>query len=172
MTILKNRNRKKILNIIETNPELANDTDIDNNKIEKMLFTSYTMKTLRLVILIMNISYLTAVFWLMLCEFVQDFIFDIDPGSESNEDLFMITNDLEENQHMDNIILATYFAFTSLSTVGFGDYHPRGDIERIAVALILLFGVAIFSYIMSIFIDILTTIQNFKADLSYGDQLS
>lgn len=48
-----------------------------------------------------------------------------------------------------------YFAFTSLSTVGFGDFNPRGDIERILCAFILLFGVAIFSYIMGNFIDIL-----------------
>ena len=45
-----------------------------------------------------------------------------------------------------------YFAFTSLSTVGFGDFCPRGDVERILGSMLLLFGVAIFSYIMSKFI--------------------
>jgi hypothetical protein len=49
-------------------------------------------------------------------------------------------------------IIAIYFSFTSLSTVGFGDYHPRSDPERLLVAFILLFGVAIFSYCMGIFI--------------------
>jgi potassium voltage-gated channel Eag-related subfamily H protein 8 len=53
------------------------------------------------------------------------------------------------------LIACMYFAFTSLSTVGFGDFNPRGDIERILCAFILLFGVAIFSYIMGNFIDIL-----------------
>jgi hypothetical protein len=66
----------------------------------------------------------------------------------------------------------TYFAITSLSTVGFGDYHPRGDTERIVCAIILLFGVAIFSYIMSIFIEILDTIGQFNADLDDGDNLA
>jgi hypothetical protein len=70
------------------------------------------------------------------------------------------------------IILVTYFAITSLSTVGFGDYHPRGDTERIATVFILLFGVAIFSYIMGIFIVILDKISQFNADLDEGDSLA
>jgi len=48
-----------------------------------------------------------------------------------------------------------YFSFTSLSTVGFGDYHPRGNFERLVICFYLLFGVAIFSYIMGNFIEIL-----------------
>jgi len=50
-----------------------------------------------------------------------------------------------------------YYAFTSLATVGFGDYAPRSDEERLVCSMILLFGVAIFSYIMGIFIEILKT---------------
>jgi hypothetical protein len=65
-----------------------------------------------------------------------------------------------------------YYAFTSLSTVGFGDYHPRSDMERLFCALILLFGVAIFSYIMGIFISILGTYNSLNADLDDGDNLS
>ena len=48
-----------------------------------------------------------------------------------------------------------YFAFTSLSTIGFGDFHPHSDAERVVIAIVLLFGVAIFSYMLGIFIEIL-----------------
>ena len=65
-----------------------------------------------------------------------------------------------------------YFAFTSLSTVGFGDYHPRSDEERVLCAFILLFGVAIFSYIMGNFIDMIGTYQTLNADLDDGDNLT
>jgi voltage-gated potassium channel len=41
-----------------------------------------------------------------------------------------------------------YFAFTSLSTVGFGDYYPVSDLERLISSIILLIGVAMFSYIL------------------------
>ena len=38
-----------------------------------------------------------------------------------------------------------YFALTTLSTVGYGDYSPISSPERIMGAMILLAGVAIFS---------------------------
>ena len=41
-----------------------------------------------------------------------------------------------------------YYSFTSLSTVGFGDFHPRSDFERLVCAAMLTFGVAIFSILM------------------------
>jgi len=53
-------------------------------------------------------------------------------------------------------IIAVYYAFTTLSTVGFGDYSPRSNVERATCAFILVFGVAIFSYMMGIFIEILS----------------
>mmetsp|Transcript_26419 Transcript_26419/g.40334 ORF Transcript_26419/g.40334 Transcript_26419/m.40334 type:complete len:161 (-) Transcript_26419:1043-1525(-) len=65
-----------------------------------------------------------------------------------------------------------YFAFTSLSTVGFGDFHPRSNVERLVGAFILLFGVAIFSYIMGNFIDILQQFKKFHEDLEDGDNLT
>jgi hypothetical protein len=69
-------------------------------------------------------------------------------------------------------IVLTYFAFTSLSTVGFGDYHPKSNSERILCAFILLFGVAIFSYVMGNFIDILDSFYKLMAGLDDGDNLS
>ena len=45
-----------------------------------------------------------------------------------------------------------YYSFTTLSTIGFGDYHPVSDEERIIVVCGLLFGVMIFSFSMGVFI--------------------
>ena len=115
----------------------------------------------------------------MLCEFVHDFVYDIDPiydrlpGEEEVEyDLFITYFGLENMDRRASLTLAVYFAFTSLSTVGFGDYHPRGDIERVVGAFLLLFGVAIFSYCLSIFKEILRDVGDFNADLDDGDNLS
>jgi hypothetical protein len=57
----------------------------------------------------------------------------------------------------DDALLLMYYTFTSLSTVGFGDITPRSNGERILIAFFLLFGVAVFSYIMGNFIDILNS---------------
>ena len=42
----------------------------------------------------------------------------------------------------------TYYTFTTLSTVGFGDYYPTNNIERIFIAIMMLWGVMINSYVM------------------------
>ena len=59
-------------------------------------------------------------------------------------------------------LVTTYFAFTSLTTVGFGDYSPRSNPERCFIVIVLLFGVSIFSLIMGIFIDILNDFLSLK----------
>ena len=55
----------------------------------------------------------------------------------------------------DQSIAIIYFFFTSLSTVGFGDFHPRSNDERILGVFVLLFGVMIFSSMMGNFIEII-----------------
>ena len=71
-----------------------------------------------------------------------------------------------------NMIIGLYFSFTSLSTVGFGDFNPKSNIERFICAFILLFGVAIFSYVMGNFIEILDQFKEFHKDLEDGDNLA
>jgi len=65
-----------------------------------------------------------------------------------------------------------YYSFTSLSTVGFGDYYAQDNSERILVTFILLFGVAIFSYIMGKFIEMIEAYKLINADLDDGDELA
>jgi len=65
------------------------------------------------------------------------------------------------------LLIYIYYSFTSLTTVGFGDFNPRSDFERIYIAFGLLFGVAIFSFIMGEFIGMISNID--KYDESAGD---
>ena len=73
MTVVKNYHKNKILAKIERNPSLGENLDIDSNNIEELLMFSYFLKILKLVIIIINLSYLFGVFWLALCEAVYDF---------------------------------------------------------------------------------------------------
>jgi len=74
-----------------------------------------------------------------------------------NPDAFTFFNEyeLKDKKDWDNLIIVIYFAFTTLSTVGFGDFNPKSPSERLITVGILLIGVALFSYIMGQFIDIL-----------------
>ena len=65
-----------------------------------------------------------------------------------------------------------YFAFTTLSTVGFGDFHPKSEIERVINTFILLVGVTAFSYIMGQFIEILIDLRTVTASNENSQQLA
>ena len=144
---------------------------------EKLLFISYALKTLQQTIIIANISYIMGMLWYILIELIQDFVYDVDYRDHEDPDSFEPENfisyfGLYENTPAENSLVVTYYMFTSLSTVGFGDYHPRSNFERIVVTLILLFGVAIFSYIMGNFQSILDQFQSYNDDLDKGDELN
>jgi hypothetical protein len=55
------------------------------------------------------------------------------------------------------MVVGFYFAITTLSTVGFGDFAPRSDSERGLGTFILIAGVMMFSYLMGSFIAILAS---------------
>ena len=48
-----------------------------------------------------------------------------------------------------------YYTFTTLSTIGFGDYRPLSDEERLFTVCVFLIGVSVFSYLMGVFIEII-----------------
>lgn len=70
------------------------------------------------------------------------------------------------------MIVVVYFAFTTLATVGYGDYRPHSDIERIMCSFILLFGVAVFSFIMGNFIEILMSFKSVTAENEESENLT
>ena len=79
---------------------------------------------------------------------------------------------MADRDDMVKLLIVMYFSFTSLSTVGFGDYNPKSDAERLLFVAILMFGVAIFSYIMGNFIEILEQMRKLNEELDQGDELT
>ena len=77
-----------------------------------------------------------------------------------------------KDTEIEKLIICVYFIFTTLTTVGFGDFVARSEVERVACTIILLVGVATFSYIMGQFINILLSFQNTIADNEDSENLS
>ena len=65
-----------------------------------------------------------------------------------------------------------YFSFTTLTTVGFGDYNPRSNAERFFIAFGLLFGVMIFAVIMGNYQGIIEAMKNFHETADDSGELS
>jgi hypothetical protein len=65
-----------------------------------------------------------------------------------------------------------YWAFTTLSTVGLGDYYPVSYSERFLAAFGFLIGVAIFAYVMGNFLDVMIVMKDINEDLEDGNGLA
>ena len=127
---------------------MANDSNFDNNNITQIIWISFMFKIFKLVIIILTLSYFIGIFWFIFC--------DITKSEEQDGENFFDHFDIEQNSDEKNAIIVTYYAFTTLSTVGFGDFHPRSNPERILCSFILLFGVSIFSFVMGNYMSILS----------------
>lgn len=86
---------------------------------------------------------------------MQDIYFDIYEDSVKFDDYY----ELERKSSQEISVIITYFAFTSLATVGLGDYVPRSDLERISITVGLFTGVILFSIVMDCFNRILVQIK-------------
>jgi len=62
------------------------------------------------------------------------------PSSEAD---FITDYELEEKSNTQILLILTYYAFTTFSTVGFGDYHPVSSSERLMCIVFMLLGVII-----------------------------
>mgnify|MGYP006096351893 CR=1 FL=1 len=83
---------------------------------------------------------------------------------------YELTEEIHSNWEI--LLISVYFSFTSLSTVGFGDYAPLADHERLIGAAMLLFGVLIFSYIMGKFLEMVDQVVVFNQSLEESEQLT
>ena len=66
----------------------------------------------------------------------------------------------------------TYFAFTSLSTVGFGDYYPTNNFERLMCSLMIFLGNCLFGLIISNFNEMIFEIKNFMYENDEAENLN
>lgn len=110
--------------------------------------------------------------WFIICEYDVEF----EPGfgftEDPLQDRFLETFGLLDLTNMRKMVVVTYFSFTSLSTVGLGDYHPRSNLERFVGAFILLIGVTLTSYITENLAIMIVKLQKINEGFSDESGLS
>lgn len=165
--------------IIAHDPLAAEDTWQDQNKITTIIMINFTIRILKLGSIIVNICYFLGLIWFILADLNIDYYIHLY-GDYSDQELkghntenFLTYYELDEADNATRkTIVGLYFGFTTLSTVGFGDYAPRSNFERSIGAFILISGVAMFSFLMGNFIEILGKYKDFNAEFDDGDTLS
>jgi len=58
------------------------------------------------------------------------------------------------------LITCMYYALTTLSTVGYGDFYPKSIAEKILGSIIQIFGVTFFSILMNNFIEVVLSMKS------------
>ena len=170
--------KSKVDGMIQSDVAIGEDIIRDNNNIRKLLIIKYIIRLAKLFYIIVSFCYFLGFTWYIFCELIleqqecHDAVEIFECKDAKNIDNFILAYDMRAMPMSQKTVVLMYFAFTSLSTVGFGDYHPVSEYERIFCALILLLGVSIFSYIMGEINQILTQYQALEAELDDGDRLT
>jgi hypothetical protein len=151
------------LSMIINNPNKIKDPSTDHNQIMLQIKIMYAFKIFRLVTTILILAY-----------FIGTLFFCLSKHTTYSKDDFTFYNEYGMGQlsESDNLIRMIYFAITTLTTIGFGDFNPKSEIERIATTLILLAGVCCFSYIMNQFMEIVIDYRHVTAENQQSEELS
>ena len=175
LTYYKKDQTKRLEYLIQHDTCKANSKDEDHIKINDILLMSYVLKMMKIMINISSICYIFAMIFKFLIEIQNDYMnWDsyATVGTQEEPEHFTGFYSMNEREDYDILLAYLYFSFTSLTTVGFGDYNPRSDIERGFIAFGLLFGVALFSLIMGQFIDMINDIMESNSLDGDGDHLA
>lgn len=104
------------------------------------------------------VSYFFAMFFKIILEFEEVWNqLDTDSMSENEKNNWFKSAYLDGYSEYYQSVTLLYFAFTSLATVGLGDYTPKSNVERLIIAATLLAGVLVFSYIIGDLKEVLDT---------------
>ena len=116
---------------------------------------------------------ITGLAWLILAQIFDQLINHDDPNSVGFVDEYNLGRPGTDHYNpaytnMNKMVICWYYQFTTLSTTGFGDYHPISDAERFFAAFYLLFGIAVFSHTTANYIVIIEQMNKFDEDIGYS----
>ncbi len=131
------------------------DNSAREDRIVVQYIFMYIYRAFRLVIIALLITYFLGCFWYLISSFLN---LDEDV---TNENTFVIYYGIHDETTSDvaKLLECCYFVLTTLSTVGYGDRFAISKLEMLISVVIMLCGVAFFSYIMNSFIEIISNYQ-------------
>lgn len=128
--------------------------------IVKQLFFVYFYRVFESIVIVMSCSYFCGVGWRIFTTIYIDYEKNKDIDVYNGQDTFYTYYDFvdEDGIHMQEPIqfsIYFYYAITTLSTVGYGDYSPKHTDEKLAIAIMLLLLISVYSYNMNILMEVL-----------------
>ena len=146
------------------------DPTVDRVKLSRQVVIMYLFKIFRVLAVILLLAYILGCIWFVYVMVLYDAKDYFISWYGYEQELFVEEYDLKNTDPPINAIKMTYFAFTTLSSVGFGDFYPKNTEERILMIIIFLFSLTVFSAILGYMQDLLA-LQD-KLDAENGDRES
>jgi hypothetical protein len=78
---------------------------------------------------------------------------------------------MHEKIDIDELLSYVYFSFTTLSSVGFGDYHPISTSEKVFMIFILYSGNFLFGLVIGNFNEIMNSARKIVESFEEQDSL-
>jgi hypothetical protein len=154
MMEVRQYHRKKILKKCE-DPLTANDMDQDHSGTMSKIILFFSFQLMKITLIILMTTYFLGIVFYIYCDITSE-------SYKMNDDYAINTfigyHDMNMQKPLYTSIELTYYAFTTLSTVGFGDLTPKSDKERVFTTLILLCGVAVFTIVKDTLMTIFSQI--------------
>lgn len=132
-------------------------------------------KIFQLILLIFACSYFLGILWHIYAKDLSDWenhtSIDVYHGNLTfyTKPGYNLQQEISGLDNFDALVIVWYYGLTTLSTIGYGDFSPVSIKEKMIVAIILMFAVAIFSIIMGNFINILMNKKNIESNSEHKD---
>ena len=162
-------------------PDLSHEINTDLIYITRKIYIRNLFKILRLILQILFIVYFLGQYWFIFVDVFNSIheneMFDTIENHYEDEyehPPFFFKNekwDISRNSGGMQTITAMYYALTTLSTTGLGDFHPITDKERLLGIVLIFFGVIMFSYILGELRFLISNIDSLNGEIEYNDEL-
>ncbi len=153
--------KRKLAKFKEEGLQIPPDSRVDHNYIMRQIVITYAFRVGRLVIIIFSFSYFIGTLWYIFTWLSDD---GVSKGYKNFFGYFKFREAYENGEDARSLIRVWYWAMTTLATIGYGDLRPISNSERLITALIFLFGVAAFSFIMGNFVEMLNEFRTVTAE--------
>lgn len=118
-----------------------------------------TEKLIMFTILMFVLCHVFSCIWILIAYYT----FDPDTGEWSNEDNWVVANELQDMTYFQLYVVSFYFTIETVTTVGYGDYGPYNTFERIYLTALFIAGVISFSYATGSLSSIISSADEFEA---------
>ena len=171
---------KRLLN----DPYLSEDKKKDHNQILSKLIVASVYNISKYTIIICITVYICIYIWIILVQLFENYDQRTDYATAVNFFNFNVTHvsilnytlegkpDLNYTPIFYQTLIYVYFGLTTLATIGFGDYYPISDTERILGVGLFLIGSIVFSLLMGVFIQLLKKFLNLDIEFDDSEHLN